>query len=102
MNEIYLLILGMALVTYFPRFLPFLLVSGRKLPPKFEEFLGYIPYAALGSLIIPGFLNAIPEHEWVAVIGMLVACTLAAKKDGVVLSVLGAIGACILLLRIGW
>lgn len=101
MNSTWLMIGGMALVTYLPRLLPFLMVSGKKLPRKFELFLGYIPYAALGALIIPGFLTAIPGHSLVAAAGLLAALLLSFVKEGVVVPVIGAIGCCFLLLQIG-
>lgn len=101
MSKVYVLILGMFVVTYLPRMLPFLLVSGKKLPKRLEEFLGYIPYTALGALIIPGFLDAIPGHEIVAVAGVVIAFVLSFIKNGIVIPVLGSIGICMLLLSLG-
>lgn len=101
MNKIYVLILGMFVVTYLPRLLPFLLVSGKRLPKQLEKFLGYIPYTALGALIVPGFLDAIPNHEIVSIAGIIIACVLSFIKDGIVIPVLGSIGICMLLLSLG-
>ena len=58
-----LLIAGMAAVTYIPRLLPFLFLTGRPLPPVFKRFLAFIPATALGpdypggerSLVVPGY-----------------------------------------------
>ena len=92
-----MLILGMMIVTYLPRFVPFLLMNNRKIPSKVEEFLSYIPYTALGALIIPGFTTAIPGHWVVSFAGILTALVLGYFKGGVVTPVLGAIGTCMLL-----
>lgn len=52
-ENIILIILYMALVTYLPRLLPILLLSRRKLPPQVETWLSYIPVAVLASLLGP-------------------------------------------------
>lgn len=91
MSKIYVLILGMMIVTYLPRLAPFLLMGNKKIPNKIEEFLSYIPYAALGALIVPGFANAIPGHFMASLLGLIVALILAYYKEGVVYPVLGAI-----------
>lgn len=101
MSNVYVLILGMFIVTYLPRLLPFFLVSGKKLPSKLEEFLRYIPYTALGALIIPGFIDAIPGHKIVAAVGITIAFMLSFIKNSIVIPVLGSIGVCILLLSLG-
>lgn len=46
-----LLILGMGLVTYIPRWLPLFLLSQRRLPPWFVEWLDLIPVAILSALV---------------------------------------------------
>jgi len=102
MNNMYLLILGMMIVTYLPRLLPFLIMNDKQMPPKVEEFLSYIPYAALGALILPGFIYAIPGRPMVSVAGILAALVLAYFKDGVVVPVVGAIFTCMLLLNYGF
>lgn len=101
MNSIYMLILGMMIVTYLPRLIPFLLMNDRKFPLKMEEFLSYIPYAALGALIIPGFITAIPGHWLISMAGILTALVLGYLKGGVVIPVVGAICTCMLLVNYG-
>lgn len=101
MNNIFMLILGMMIVTYLPRLVPFLLMNDKKIPSKMEEFLSYIPYAALGALIIPGFLTAIPGHWLVSIVGIFTALLLAYLKGGVVIPVVGSILTCILLVNCG-
>jgi branched-subunit amino acid transport protein len=54
------LLAGMFLVTYIPRLLPFLFAGQLSLPPWVQKWLKFFPYAALGALIFPGILNAVP------------------------------------------
>ncbi|HDQ14702.1 MAG TPA: AzlD domain-containing protein, partial [Sediminispirochaeta sp.] len=70
--SVWLLIFGMALVTYIPRLLPFVLIDKEKLPPRLVRMLKNIPYAALGALIFPGILT-VDENVWLGVVGGLVA-----------------------------
>jgi len=101
MNRIYVLILGMMLVTYLPRLIPLVIMGNKSIPVKVEEFLSYIPYAALGALIVPGFLSAIPEHLMSSLLGILVALILGYYKGGVVFPVVGAVVASMLVINIG-
>ncbi|MGI6227773.1 MAG: AzlD domain-containing protein, partial [Peptococcales bacterium] len=48
MEEIYLIVIGMALVTYLPRVLPIIFLQNLKLPKKLQRFLSFIPYTILG------------------------------------------------------
>ena len=52
-ETIFLIILGMALVTYLPRFLPSWALSKRPLNPAISRWLGYIPPAVLAALLTP-------------------------------------------------
>ena len=57
MDERYfLLFLGMALVTYLPRFLPLYVLSRVKIPRAFALWLSYVPVAVLAALLAPGLL----------------------------------------------
>jgi branched-subunit amino acid transport protein len=47
------LILGMAVVTYLPRFLPMAFLSRLVLPEKVKMGLGYIPVAILSAIVFP-------------------------------------------------
>ena len=52
--DIYLyILLGMGIVTYVPRWLPLALLSNRRLPEWFEQWLDLIPAAVLSALILP-------------------------------------------------
>lgn len=53
---IFLTILGMALVTYVPRFLPTWLLSSRSLPPLATTWLRYVPVAVLAAMLLPSLI----------------------------------------------
>jgi len=50
----------MFLVTFVPRLIPFLFARRLDLPPWIKKWLKFFPYAALGALIFPGILEAVP------------------------------------------
>ncbi|MDD4230254.1 MAG: AzlD domain-containing protein [Dehalococcoidales bacterium] len=51
--EYLLLLLGMSLVTYIPRLIPLVALSGRRLPDWLIEWLDLIPVAILAALLFP-------------------------------------------------
>lgn len=91
MNSVFLLILGMTVVTYIPRLVPFLMISDRKLPKSVDTFLTFIPYTALGALIIPGVFTSIPENTLASTLGIGFAIIYSWKKGGIIVPILGAI-----------
>ncbi len=50
--SIWLLIVGMALLTFVPRYLPFALAGRIKLPPLLVAGLEYVPIAVLTAIIV--------------------------------------------------
>ena len=53
---IFLTILAMGAVTYLPRVLPMLLLSGRNLAPWISRWLSFVPATVLAALLAPGLL----------------------------------------------
>jgi branched-subunit amino acid transport protein len=49
-------IVGMAVVTYLPRLLPTLFLSGKTLRPIFASWLRLIPPAVLAAMLVPSLL----------------------------------------------
>ncbi|WP_067730716.1 AzlD domain-containing protein [Oceanobacillus damuensis] len=88
---IFLIIIGMSLVTMLPRVIPAFIVEKMQFRPWLNRWLGAIPYAALGALIFPGILSVNPEEPHVGMIGGLVAIGLAFAGLNVVFVVIGAI-----------
>jgi branched-subunit amino acid transport protein len=56
-SENLLLFAGMGLVTYLPRLLSLLALSGRKLPSWLIDWLDLIPAAILSTLLAPALLS---------------------------------------------
>ena len=91
MNNITIIIFGMAIATYIPRVLPFYMVSKKDLPSKIESFLSFIPYAALGALIFPGVFTSVAQSSIVSIIGISFAFIYSWVKGGIVVPVIGSI-----------
>ena len=78
--NIYLLILGMMLVTYIPRLLPSFFVGRLKYGKRFDKFINLIPYTAMSALIFPGILQIDASRWYVGAIGGMIAIILACFK----------------------
>jgi branched-subunit amino acid transport protein len=52
-SEYLLLILGMGLVTFIPRWFPLFFLTRRQLPRWFSEWLDLIPVAIFSALVLP-------------------------------------------------
>ncbi|GAA0300634.1 branched-subunit amino acid transport protein [Gracilibacillus halotolerans] len=89
---IWIIIIGMALVTFIPRVLPAFIMDSIKFPEWLEKWLKAIPYAALGALIFPGIMNTIPDKPWIGLVAGVIAITLAWLRVHILLVVLSAIG----------
>ena len=96
-SKLILLMLGMTLVTYLPRALPFVLVDKMNFSGKLEKFLKLIPYTAMAALIFPGVFTVDTDKPWIGIIGALTAGVLAWKRKPVMVCVLAAISADFLL-----
>ncbi|WP_028778649.1 AzlD domain-containing protein [Shimazuella kribbensis] len=91
-SNLYLMVIGMCLVTYIPRLLPLLFMQQIKLPAFLERFLRFIPFAALGSLVFPQvFFSAGVENWFPATIATIVCMVLAWFRINVVIVVLAGI-----------
>lgn len=90
--NVWLIILGMTLVTFIPRAIPAFFVDKMRFGKRFEKFISLIPYTAMAALIFPGVVNMDSEHWYVGIIGALVAILLALfKKMPAALVVLGSV-----------
>ncbi len=95
MNNIYLVILLMGLVTYLPRMLPLVALKDRSPSGFAGRVLEYIPAAALSALIFPGSLTATGSVAG-AVAAIVVAAFLALRKCSLILVVLGSVAAAVI------
>ena len=57
-SEYVLLVAGMGIVTYIPRWLPLIFLSQKTLPRWFAQWLDFIPAAILSALIFPMLVTA--------------------------------------------
>ncbi|GIM28380.1 branched-chain amino acid transporter [Clostridium polyendosporum] len=89
--RIYLLIIGMMIVTYIPRAIPAVLVDRIKCGKRMEEFLSLIPYTAMTALIFPGVLSVDTNHMSVGTIGALAAILLSWVRLPITMVVIGAV-----------
>ncbi|MGJ7910277.1 AzlD domain-containing protein [Neobacillus sp. LXY-1] len=90
-NEIIWMIIGMGLVTYIPRMLPFMLFKGKELPAFVQGVLKNVPYATLGALIFPAILLIQKGDVWYGVVGAAAAFIAAFLGANVIVVVLGSI-----------
>lgn len=90
MNRLFFLVLSMAVVTYLPRMAPMVLLKNIKLPGFIKTFLEFIPYAALGALIVPGILTSTGDIKS-ALAGTVVSTVLALFRMNTMFVVLGGV-----------
>ncbi|WP_040204475.1 AzlD domain-containing protein [Neobacillus jeddahensis] len=90
-SEIIWMIIGMGLVTYIPRMLPFVLFKGKELPPFIQGVLKNVPYATLGALIFPAIIFIQEDDIWYGVLGAAAAFIVAFLGANVIAVVLGSI-----------
>ncbi|MBM7600197.1 branched-subunit amino acid transport protein [Virgibacillus halotolerans] len=88
---IFLIIIGMSLVTMIPRMIPAFIVDKLQFRDWVNNWLNAIPYAALGALIFPGILSVKPDQPHIGLLGGGVAIVLSYLGLNVILVVIGAI-----------
>jgi len=94
-------IVFMTLVTYLPRLLPMYFINVEKIPFELKRFLSFIPYAALGALILPGSISAINGRPEVSVLGIASAAVIAWFNSNIIVTVFLTVAATYLLLLSG-
>ncbi len=90
MSTMFLIIAGMAIVTYIPRMLPLVAIDANKIPKRVQGILRNVPYAALGALIFPGILY-VNENIWFGIIGGVTAILVALTGANLIFVVLSSI-----------
>lgn len=88
MKDYFTLILGMFAVTYLPRLLPLTILTNKKVGPKLEQFLLYVPYTSLSILVIRGIITASNDMRLPTIFGIIISGALAYLKGSLVFSVL--------------
>ncbi len=100
MNNSLIIITGMMAVTYIPRLLPFLMISEKKIHARLRRFLSYIPYTALGALIVPGVMDAVPGNSTASIAGIVFAVIISWFFRGIIIPVFGSIAVTYLFMTI--
>jgi branched-subunit amino acid transport protein len=90
-TEIVWMIIGMGLVTYIPRMIPFVLFKGKELPPFVQGVLKNVPYATLGALIFPAIIFIQKDDILYGVLGAAAAFIAAFLGANIIVVVLGSI-----------
>ncbi|MCR4743850.1 MAG: AzlD domain-containing protein [Lachnospiraceae bacterium] len=96
MDNVYLYIFVMAIVTFAIRALPLTLIRGEIKSKKIRSFLYYVPYATLSAMTFPAILSATSDIRSAAA-GLIAALVLAVMKRGLLIV---ATGACIAVLLV--
>ena len=92
-EKIWLLILGMAVVTYIPRAIPAVFIGKMRFGATMATWLRLRPCSARAALICPGVFTVDAANPAVGILGGAVAGVLAWKKCPVMVCVLAAIAA---------
>ncbi len=100
--DIFIIIISMGAVTYLPRLLPMYFIDVEKIPGKLKLFLSFIPYAALGALILPGSISAINGKPVVSAMGIISAVIIAWFNSNIIITVLLTIIATFLFISAGF
>lgn len=90
MNYLWLLVIGMAIVTYLPRMVPLVILQEVKLPNFLKRFLEFVPYAVLGALIFPSIIYSTNNIKS-AIFGGILAVIVALFKVNIIFVVFSAI-----------
>ena len=99
--DLLIIVILLALVTYLPRLLPMYFFNVERIPAKLKLFLSFIPYAALGALILPGSINAISGKPIVSILGITLAAIIAWFNSNIIITILLTITAVYLMLSVG-
>lgn len=94
---LFIVILGMAVVTFLPRFIPVLLLDKWHMPAWVNGWLRAVPYAALGALIFPGILLVNDDQPLIGLAGGIVAALLAYFRLHILFVIVGSIGTVMIL-----
>ena len=101
MIDLTLLIAGMGVATYLCRVAPLYLLPDSGLPRRLERFLGYVPPAAIGALLVPDLFYGPSGHPQAALVAAVVASLLAVRSSALWVTVGGGILVTFLAITLG-
>lgn len=97
LNNPMLLIMGMAVVTFLPRFLPLLLLSKKEISPSLSRWMSFIPVSIFAALVASdvffweGQLTINPAHN-IKLLPSLVVVLIALKTKSLLWSMTVGVG----------
>jgi len=100
--ELLMIVILLAVVTYLPRLIPMYFFNVERIPAKLKLFLSFIPYAALGALILPGSINAISGKPVVSILGITCAAVIAWFNSNIIITIFLTIAAVYFMLLAGF
>ena len=98
--DIFMIILLLLAVTYIPRVAPFYLVSTESIPPLLKKVLSFIPYAALGALIMPGSIDAVSGRPLISLLAIIFAGVVAWFNSNIIAAVFLSVAATFIMLLV--
>lgn len=99
--DIFFVVVVMSVVTYIPRLLPLMFFRAERINPGFKRFLSFIPYAALGALIIPGSFSAVSGKPFVSVTAVVITVAVAWFNRNIILTVALSVASVYIMLLAG-
>lgn len=90
-SKILVIISGMFLVTYIPRYLPFILSQNFTFPGRLKTFLSYVPITALGALILPDAFTSLESQPMASTAGIVFAGIFSCFYNNIFITVVGGI-----------
>lgn len=95
-----LVIIGMALSTYLPRLVPFYAIYASRLPEVARRALGFVPYVALGALIVPAGFTSVAGEPIPSTVAVAVAAIGSLLLRNVGLTLLASVGVAVVVLSL--
>jgi branched-subunit amino acid transport protein len=90
MDNLFLLVIGMGLVTFIPRLIPMIWLNDLKLNRFWQLFFEYLPYAMLSALVFPSVFFACGTTS-LSIIGLVVAIILSLQNRNSMVVVIGSV-----------
>jgi branched-subunit amino acid transport protein len=100
MMDILVVVLVMTAVTYIPRLLPLLFMDAERIGPGIKKFLSFMPYAALGALVLPGGVAAVSGKPEVSIAALIITIIAAWFHKNIIVTVAVSVISVFLMLAI--
>jgi branched-subunit amino acid transport protein len=99
--DLMIVVLVMTAVTYIPRLLPLLFLDAERINPGMKKFLSFMPYAALGALLLPGGLTAVNGSPGISIAALIITLIVAWLNRNIILAVAASVITVYVMLMLG-